>query len=86
MSDQTIEGAKKEVNANFEYFKSRLPELNRTHPYKFALLHDREIISFFENEHDAFDVGMKDYGEGRFSVQQVTESRVELGYQSYVIL
>lgn len=86
MNKQTLENAKTEVSANFEYFKSKLPELTRTHPKKFVLLHHKQIISFFESENDAFNIGMRDYGEGCFSIQQVTDSRIELGYQSYVII
>ena len=86
MGNNTAENAEQEVRANFEFFKLELPELRRFHPEKFALLPGREIVSFFESEKDAFNIGMKDYGEGRFSVQQVTDSRIELGYQSYVII
>ena len=86
MSNQTVNRAKKEVSANFEYFKSRLPELKQTHPKKFALLHHKKIVSFFESENDAFNIGMRDHGEGNFSVQQVMDSHIELGYQSYVII
>lgn len=81
-----IEKAISEVNGNFAYFREKLPEILQSHNNKFALLHHREITDFFDSENDAIKVGMKNYGEGCFSVQKVTDVRVDLGFQSYVVL
>ena len=45
----------------------------------------RQIIEFFESEKDAVKTGKKDYGKGRFSVQQVSDICVDLGIQSNLI-
>lgn len=81
-----VERALLGVVANFEYFKSQLPELKTKHLKKLALLHTQKIIHFFESENYSIKIGTKDYGEGRFSVQQVADTRIELGCQSYVII
>ena len=86
MNTDKVKRALLEVDANFEYFKSQLAKLKTTHLKKFALLHERKIIDFFESENDAIKIGIKSYGEGRFSVQQVVDTRIDLGYQSYVII
>lgn len=75
--------ATREVDANFTYFETKLPKLKKDHLKEFALLHKQQIIDFFKDEDDAIQIGFKDYGEGRFSVQQVADNRIDLGYQSY---
>ncbi len=75
-----------EVDNNFVYFKTKLAELKRTHFKEFVLLHKEQVISFFESENDVISIGTKDYGEGCFSVQQVMDAKIDLGYQSYVII
>lgn len=76
----------REVKANFKYFRSVLPELMKNHYKEFALLHDKEIVAFLESENDAIKIGKRDYGTGGFSVQQVVDARIDLGYQSHLIL
>lgn len=83
--EASLASAKKEVEANFRYFQSRLPELMKNHRGQFALLHKRQIIEFFESENDAIKIGKKDYGKGHFSVQQVSDICVDLGIQSNLI-
>ena len=78
--------AKKEVSANFDYFQKQLPELKQTqHFQKFALLHSKKIVEFFDTFRDAAKCGMMKFGKGNFSVQQVADNRVKLGWQGYVI-
>ena len=81
-----VDRATREVRANFEYFRSILPELMKNHYKEFALLHDKGVIAFFESENDAIKTGKRDYGPGGFSVQQVVDARIDLGYQSHLIL
>jgi len=81
-----IESAKLEVSNNFKYFKSQVSKLKEDHSKKFALLHKMEIVEFFDSENDAIKIGIKSYGEGCFSVQQVADRSIDLGYQSYVII
>ena len=78
--------ANAEVDNNYAYFKSHFSEFEKTYPEKFALLHKEQAIEFFDHENDAIKAGMKDYGEGCFSVQQVADNSIDLGYQSYVII
>lgn len=69
-----------EVDNNFVYFKTQLAELKKTHLKEFVLLHKRQIVKFFESENDAIRIGMKDYGEGHFSVQQVADTKIDSRY------
>lgn len=81
-----IEKAKKEVDMNYEFFKTKVSELKSDHLNEFALLHHEKINKFFMSEDDAIQIGIEKYGEGNFSVQQVNDNSIELGYQSCVII
>ena len=86
MNKEKIKKAVAQVDENFHFFKTQLPELKNTHLGEFALLHNKEIIDFFESENDAIKAGIKAYDEGNFSVQQVADSCIDLGYQSYLVI
>jgi len=81
-----VEKAQKEVDDNYVFFKENVQEWKKNYFGKFALLHERKIIDFFDSENDAVKVGMKDYGEGCFSVQQIDDKVIDLGYQSNVLV
>ncbi len=83
---ENIEKAKKEVRENYDFFKTQISQLKDGYLNKFALLHHKEITNFFTSEDDAIEIGIEKYGEGKFSVQQVNDSNIELGYQSHVII
>ena len=72
-----------EVSRNYEAFVRKLPKLLSTHRGKFALMHGAEIIDFYDSAGDAYKVGVKHYGEGAFSVQEVTDLRADLGFFSH---
>jgi hypothetical protein len=78
----SIEKRQSEVDKNLDFFVGELPKLG-PQVGKFALLHDRSIIGFFDTVPDAVKVGNERYPEGQFSVQQVTETPVDLGYFSH---
>ena len=81
-----VKKSKFEVKENYAFFKTQVAELKKDYLKKFALLHKKKIIDFFVSEDDAIKIGMKDYGEGKFSVQEVNDKTIDLGYQSYVII
>ena len=58
----------------------KLPQLLRSHRGKFALMRDRAIIDFFDSPGDAYKVGLKNYGVGDFSIQEVTDATIDLGF------
>lgn len=86
MEVNIIKKAQKEVDSNYDFFKTQIAQLKNDHLNEFALLHNKKINSFFISEDDAINVGTEKYGEGNFSVQQVNDNSIELGYQSHVII
>ena len=76
---------KSQVDVNYRAFQTKLSELLATHPGKLALMHDGDVIEFFDSYADAVKFGVEKYGEiGNFSVQEVTNSAVSMGLYSHV--
>ncbi len=74
-----------EVDKNFAAFQRMLPELLKTHPGKYALMHDKEVVEFFDTFGDAARFGKEKFGE-IFSIQEVTNRGVSLGiFASYAM-
>lgn len=73
------------VDRNFEAFTKALPELLKSHPGKYALLHDGQVVDFFDTLGDAVKFGHAKFGDTNFSVQEVTRRIVSLGFHSYAM-
>jgi hypothetical protein len=74
-----------EVDRNFEFFQQELPRLLQERMGKFALIRDCKITGFYDTAQDAHTAGSQLYEDGLFSVQQVTESIVDLGFYSHAV-
>jgi hypothetical protein len=74
-----------EVKRNYEAFMRQLPELLVTQRGKFALMRDGNVVEFFDTSADAYRAGQKIYPDQRFSIQQVVDSPVDLGYFSHAL-
>lgn len=72
-----------EIDRNYEAFERQLPTLLRTHPGKFALMHDEQIVTFFDNAKAAVSQGLRQFGLGKYSVKEVTSQADDLGFYSY---
>lgn len=77
--------AESQVDRNFVVFRAQLPELLKSHPGKFAVLHDEKIIDFFDSFADAARFGYAQFGPENFSVQEVTSKEISLGFHSYAL-
>lgn len=69
-----------EIKANYKAFNEKLPELLVTHKGKFALMHETEIVEFFDTAGDACLIGLKQYPDHFFSIQEVTDVPVYRGW------
>lgn len=72
-----------EVDRNYDAFISQLPDILPDHRGQYALLHNQSIVAYCGNALAAMVEGVKRFGEGRFSVQEVTTDRDNLGFYSY---
>lgn len=74
-----------QVDKNFAAFTKRLPELLQSHPGKYAVLHEGEVVDFFDTLGDAVKFGHAKFGDANFSVQEITRRGVNLGFHSYAV-
>lgn len=72
-----------EVERNYESFKARLPDLLKTDANRFALMRDGAIIACFDTNRDALEAGRALFSDEPFSIQEVTNRPVDLGYFSH---
>lgn len=77
-----MDQARKEVDQNYTAFRKMLPSIISQHGGQFALMKDRKCVAFFDTGGDAQFAGQKLYGDGKFSIQEVTQGAVDLGWYS----
>lgn len=76
-----------QVEQNFAAFQRQLAALLQTHPGKFAVMHDGEIVEFCDSLTDAIRLGMSRFNNAsNFSVQEVTSRNVNLGFYTGAVL
>ncbi len=73
-----------EVDRNYDAFVGMLPGLVPLHAGKFALMHKEKVVDFFDTSLDATLIGMRQFGHGGYSVQEVADEPEHLGFYSYV--
>ncbi|MEO1221609.1 MAG: hypothetical protein AAFY42_09725 [Pseudomonadota bacterium] len=67
-----------ELKENFLFFQRTMSSFIDDHRGKYALLHSRKIIGFFDRAIEAAEAGASQYPDGRFSVQKVTDRPADL--------
>lgn len=77
--------AQEEVDLNYEAFQKELPRLLHEHRGKFALLKDGRIINFFSSAEDARNAAASFIPDGLYSIQQVTDMPVNLGFYTHAV-
>lgn len=75
----------REIDSNFDAFIRQLRDILTEHAGKFALMRNRSIDGFFHSPADAEREGYWKYPDGIFSVQEVTDEPVDLGFFNYAI-
>ena len=74
-----------EVEKNFDFFMSVMPEYTESHGGRYALLRHKKIIDFYDTIRDAYTTGERNYNDGLFSIQQVNPRPVDLGAYSHAV-
>ena len=73
------------VRANYDAFQRQLPRLIEAHRGQFALLRDGEIVEMYDTPRDAYLVGQQLYADGKFSVQEIVDTPIDLGFYSHAV-
>jgi spore cortex formation protein SpoVR/YcgB (stage V sporulation) len=74
-----------EVDRNYEEFKKLLPDLLKSYPGKYVVIHSGELSETFDTFGDAVRFGVEKFGKEKFSVQEITNQNVSLGFHSYAL-
>lgn len=73
-----------EVDRNYDFFMRTLSSYLAEHRNEFALIRHQAIVAFFEKPGDAYRTGMSRFSDTLFSIQEVTDEPIDLGFFSHV--
>ena len=74
-----------EIEKNYQFFKQILPELETEHIDEFVLIRKQKIIGFYPSLIEAQLAGLGKYTDQLFSIQEVRNKPVELGFFRYAV-
>lgn len=74
-----------QIDQNYATFTALLPDLMKTSAGKWALLRNEQIEAIFDTARDAQLAGEKLFADGLFSVQEVRDRAVDLGWFSHAV-
>ncbi len=73
-----------EVDQNYDAFQRLLSDILDQHRDEYALMRDRKIVGYFKNPGDANVAGVEMFADDIFSIQEVTDEPIDLGFWSHV--
>ena len=73
-----------EVDRNYDFFQRSLAQYLPAHRDEYALIKACELIGFFDSPGEAYRAGLARYEDGVFSIQEVTNEPIDLGFFSHV--
>lgn len=74
-----------EIDRNFAAFEAILPVLMTSRAGAHALLRHAEVVDFYDSVSAALAAGRSRFHDGMYSVQEVTDRPVDLGFYSHAI-
>ena len=75
---------KLEVDRNYDAFMRMLGGLLEDHRDQLALMRDGRIVGYFNTPRDALYAASEKFPDGIFSIQEVTDEPIDLGFWSHV--
>lgn len=79
MSDAT---QRAEIDANYDFLQRELARLLPVHEGRYALIKACRFEGFFDGPGDAYRSGLARFDDGIFSIQEVTDEPLRLGFFS----
>lgn len=73
-----------QVDRNYEAFKQMLGSLLAEHRDQVALMRDERIVGFFDTPREALEAAYERFPDEIFSIQDVTDKPLDLGFWSHV--
>jgi hypothetical protein len=78
------EAQRREVDANYDAFQRVLGSILADHRHQYALMRDRAIVGYFNKPGEAYRDGIARFSDSVFSIQEVTDEPIDLGFLSHV--
>lgn len=75
---------KREVDRNYDAFTRILDTLLPAHRDQLALMRDGEVVGFYKTPRKALEAASEKFSDGIFSIQEVTDEPIDLGFWSHV--
>jgi len=75
---------KQQVDRNYDSFVRILGQLLPSHRDQLALMRDGEVVGFYATPREALEAAVEKFPDGIFSIQEVTDEPIDLGFWSHV--
>jgi hypothetical protein len=75
---------KQEVDQNYDAFVRMLSTILRQHKDQLALMRDGEVVGYYDTPRQALEAAARSFPDGIFSIQEVTDEPIDLGFWSHV--
>lgn len=75
---------KLEVDRNYDRFVRILGDILPNHRDQLALMRDGKVIGFYDTPRQALQAAAEKFNDGIFSIQEVTDEPIDLGFWSHV--
>ena len=79
-----VERQRQQVDLNYDVFMRMLGSLLPEHRDQLALMRDGEIVGYFDTPREALHAATERFRDGIFSIQEVTDEPIDLGFWSHV--
>ena len=73
-----------QIDQNYDAFQRQLSSILSAHKDQYALMRDRAIVGYYDGVGEAYRAGLASYSDGLFSIQEVTDEPIDLGFFSHV--
>ena len=80
------ERQRQEVDRNYGAFTRMLGTILADHRDQLALMRDARIVGYYDTPRDALRAATEQFPDGIFSIQEVTDEPIDLGFWSHVAL
>ena len=75
---------KQEVDRNYDAFTRMFSTIVSEHRDQLALMRDGTVVGFFDSPREALQAAAERFPDGIFSIQEVTDEPIDLGFWSHV--
>lgn len=79
-----LERQRREIDRNYDAFMRNLGSIINEHRDQLALMRDGTIMGYFDTPREALRAASEQFPDGIFSIQEVTDEPIDLGFWSHV--